>query len=368
MYLITPCYMEDWKIHLDNENYGYVLRKCTIPHIRCYSLYRTNQLEKALEECSLVKEGSLKYLLQAQIYYRKGDFAKAVSSYAKSEVSGSSLDINMQFLKSNLSFDSFEQKFNSTLIMYNNGNYQKCLETLKSIEPSAIEIEDQVSIKVQEALCYHQNAEYKKSIAILTDVALKIDAPFYISPLLKKLMPFIKIWPQNSKTSSKRQIKEMNSAASMIVPTAINLLNSISLYLSRHFVQQFARDPKQSTITKCKNASYLFKKCLNSNLKWLGTLKTFHSQYDSALIEIREVFSSYNWMKTVHSSISVDDAKQLRNQVGLQKLTFTNSLSNLDDIIEHVEVFNGKNIEPVDHHSSAERTIDPQEYMDLNFK
>ena len=358
----------DWSDALEKEEFGKISAFCNDPCLKSYSQYKLNNLNNALDQSQSISNTNIKHTLQAQIYYRLNDYNSALDSYSKSNVSGSELQCNMLFLKNQISQSTFEETFNSILLACSNADYKQAFQLMSSIDMSTLDDEDLMNLKLQKGLIFYKLDEYKKSIQLFIDLLLELDSPFYMSPKLRKYLPFVKIWPNAHKSSSIKHIKTtMSGNSALIVPTTINLLAVLSDYLSNYFVTLFLQNHDQQGISKCKDASYLFKQCIKSNSRWLQHLTPRYTPYDEALKELLQVADKDYWLYKIHKSMTLDDVKLLRNEQGIKTISlFKDDASNvLDDAILYAEIRNGKTIdkENITYH----RVMDADEFIDLDF-
>ena len=352
---------------LENGEYEKILWLSEDTTINSYALYKLNRLNEALETSNSISNTITKNVLQAQIYYRLNDFSSALDCYKRSELSGTELETNKQLLMQQFGQNGFEEMFNSVLHLCQKQKYPEALTILNQIEISQLDNDDLMSLEMQKGCIFYHTDEYKKSIQVFANLVTQLGSPFYVSPKLMKLFGFIKSWPTIHKTSSIRNTKQMQSDAALIVPLTINLLAAMADYLSHYYVKLFINNQRSTVISKCKDASHLFKKCIKSNVKWLKHLFPRYTPYDDAIKVLQNVISEDHWFyKLNNTAMTVEDVKLLRNEQGIKALSLGNASTNLESAILHKQVESGTKIEK-QQGKQIKKILDPSEYIDYDF-
>eukprot|EP00835_Amoeboradix_gromovi_P002818 NODE_168_length_16247_cov_0.199591.p4 type:complete len:370 gc:universal NODE_168_length_16247_cov_0.199591:1822-713(-) len=354
----------NWENLLESEEYGKIISFSSDPELICYSLYKLNKLSTALEASNSISNLNVKYALQAQIYYRMNDFKRAQECYSRTNLSGQEFECNKLLLSLGRSHSNFDETFNSILLECQDGNYGSALKLVDGIDKLNLESEDLISLDLQKGVLFYHLGDYKKAIKLFVELIVNAGSPFYVSPRIKKLVPFVKQWPSVHKSSSIRNIKKMQNSSSVIVPLTINLLASLSCYLSSYFVTLFINKPSNSIVSSCKNISYLFRKCIKSNMSWLKHLSPRYTPYDEAISILKGIESNDYWLYKIES-MDIDEIKLLRNELGVKSLSLSNKSSMIENAILYAQIKQGKTVQAKQLDVLHKR--DPEEYVDADF-
>ena len=351
-----------WKTLILKEEFGRLCHSDASSDFKAYSAYKLNNLDAALHFCKDITQPTLKSVLEAQIYYRKGDYEKSIECYKASGISSKEAQFNINYMQDKVSSESPDDLLNAILIRTKNTDYTAAMQLIETIDSSLLDDEDSNTLLLQKSVVLFHLNKIEKAIILSVELLLQLESPFYVSPKIKQLLSFVQQWPDCHKTASKKQTRSMQSQSSIVIPATLNLLAFISTWLSRYCVKQFIEHSNATSLSKCKKYAYLFNKSLKSNCNWMKYLSTYYSPYEDNLKIAMEMGEFYSKV----SKMSIEDMKMANNNLLMANLTINNQTSLTNAFTAYMQVRNGKIIE-AKHDSNATHVYDREEYMDLTF-